>query len=70
MGITVDIMEKSREVDKIILLSGDGDFDILLSHISQFQQVITEVHSVAKLTAKSLIDSCDTYTEILPEHLL
>lgn len=70
VGITVDIMEKSREVDKIILLSGDGDFDILLSHISQFQQVITEVHSVAKLTAKSLIDSCDTYTEILPEHLL
>ncbi len=30
VGITIDIMEAATSVDTIILLSGDGDFDLLL----------------------------------------
>lgn len=29
-GISLDIMEAASEVDTVILLSGDGDFDLLL----------------------------------------
>jgi len=70
VGITIDIMEHAQSVDKIILLSGDGDFSILLSHIAKKHNTITQVHSVGKLTAKSLIDSCDHYCEITQSDLL
>ena len=33
VGITIDIMETARNVDTVVLLSGDGDFDLLLEKI-------------------------------------
>lgn len=30
VGITIDVMELAKNVDTVILLSGDGDFDMLL----------------------------------------
>jgi len=70
VGITIDIMEQAKHVDKIILLSGDGDFSILLAHVAKTHNIKTQVHSVAKLTAKSLIDNCDRYCEIMERDLL
>ena len=32
VGITIDILDYAKKVEKIILLSGDGDFDILASY--------------------------------------
>lgn len=64
VGITVDIMHLAAQLDHIILLSGDGDFSLLLQHVKQHFSLSTEVVSVENLTAKSLIDSADTYTPI------
>ena len=33
VGITIDMLETAESVDKVILLSGDGDFDLLLTKI-------------------------------------
>ncbi len=33
VGIAIDVLDTAKEVDRIILLSGDGDFDLLLSKI-------------------------------------
>ncbi|MDH5435368.1 MAG: NYN domain-containing protein, partial [Gammaproteobacteria bacterium] len=30
VGIAIDVMDIAKEVDTVILLSGDGDFDLLL----------------------------------------
>ena len=54
VGITIDILEQSKHVDNIILLSGDGDFDILLNHIKTQYQTKTDVYGVSELTATSL----------------
>ncbi len=70
VGITIDILTIAPEVDKVILLSGDGDFSILLDAITKSNSIPTEVYSVAKLTAKALIDSCSVYHPILPKNLL
>jgi uncharacterized LabA/DUF88 family protein len=70
VGITIDIMKAAENVDEVVLLSGDGDFAILLSEVMQHNKVSTTVHSVAKLTAKGLMDSCNTFKEIKREHLL
>ncbi|WP_017446506.1 NYN domain-containing protein [Gayadomonas joobiniege] len=70
VGIAIDIMETAAKVDKIVLLSGDGDFDLLLLRIRQLYQVETQVVSVPLLTANSLIEACDQYTEINADLLL
>lgn len=69
VGITIDIMKIASEVDVVILLSGDGDFDLLLQEITQTHKIETQVYGVRALTAKSLIDSASTFYEI-NTHLL
>ncbi len=64
VGITIDIMEAATEVDTVILLSGDGDFDLLLERIRDRYDVRTEVYGVPDLTAKSLIKAATVYHPI------
>ena len=70
VGITIDVMESSKNVDAVILLSGDGDFDLLLQKINNDYNVHTEVYGVAKLTAKSLIDAAGIFHAIDDDLLL
>ena len=70
VGITIDVMEQAENVDTIILLSGDGDFDLLLKKIRAKYNVITEVYGVPTLTAKSLIDAASIYHPIEANLLL
>ncbi|VAW53908.1 hypothetical protein MNBD_GAMMA06-1543 [hydrothermal vent metagenome] len=64
VGITIDVMQAAKDVDSVILLSGDGDFDMLLDKIKSDYNVNTEVYGVPALTAKSLIEATDIYHEI------
>ncbi|MCP4322694.1 MAG: NYN domain-containing protein [Psychromonas sp.] len=70
VGITIDIMEVAPQVDTIILLSGDGDFAILLDKVKSSFSVQTEAYGVPKLTAKALINSCSQFHPIDSELLL
>ena len=64
VGIAIDVMELAKDVDTVILISGDGDFDLLLKKISDKYNVSTEVYGVAALTANSLINASDIYHPI------
>ena len=70
VGITIDVMESAKNVDTVILLSGDGDFDLLLEKIKNDYAVSAEVYGVPALTAKSLIDAASTYHRIEEDLLL
>ena len=70
VGITLDIVELSAEVDKIVLASGDGDFDLALSRMAQRYGVTTVVYGVQQLTANSLIDAADEFVSINERLLL
>ncbi len=61
VGITIDVLEKAKDVDTVVLLSGDGDFDLLLNKINTDYAVSTEVYGVPTLTANSLINSASIY---------
>ncbi len=69
VGITIDIMESAGEVDTVILLSGDGDFALLLEKIRQKYGVKILVYGVPTLTAKALIDATSSFIAI-DDHLL
>jgi len=70
VGITIDIMETAKNVDTIVLLSGDGDFDLLLEKIQKDYAVSAEVYGVPSLTANSLIKSASVYHRIEEDLLL
>ena len=70
VGITIDILEVAKDIDTIVLLSGDGDFDILLKKIKMDYLVSTEVYGVPALTANPLIESASIYHPIDEEFLL
>ncbi len=70
VGITLDVIETAKIVDTIILLSGDGDFDLLLQKASQVYNVKTEVYGVTNLTASSLINAADSFTPISKDLLM
>jgi len=61
VGIAIDAMQAAPNVDIVILLSGDGDFDLLLERIKKDYDVSTEVYGVKSLTADSLINSADVF---------
>lgn len=72
VGITIDIMmaAANENIDTIVLLSGDGDFDLLLNHINVEFGVKTIVYGVPNLTANSLINAADEYHKIEQSLLL
>ncbi|MBL4584298.1 MAG: NYN domain-containing protein [Pseudomonadales bacterium] len=70
VGIAIDVMDIARDVDRVVLLSGDGDFDMLLSKVSNDYSVHTQVYGVPALTANSLIEAADTFNPILEDLLL
>ena len=57
-------------MDTVILLSGDGDFDLLLKKIRQDYALQAEVYGVPSLTANSLISAASVYHPIEEDLLL
>ncbi len=70
VGIALDAIEAAESADTIILLSGDGDFEILVERIQQRFGKRVEVYGVPGLTAQNLIEVCDSYTPISDDLLL
>ena len=70
VGITLDVMEHANNADVVVLASGDGDFDLLVSKIRHDFGVSAEVYGVAQLTARSLINSASKFVAIEDELLL
>ena len=70
VGITIDIMQTAPDVDTVILLSGDGDFDLLLKKVTTDYAANAEVYGVPELTANSLINAASVYHPITKDLLL
>lgn len=70
VGITLDAMEFAAKSDVVILLSGDGDFDLLVQRMRNKYGARIEVYGVRELTADSLIRSADQFIAIEKELLL
>nr|WP_252728282.1 NYN domain-containing protein [Alteromonas sp. C1M14] len=70
VGITLDVMEAAAVSDIIVLVSGDGDFDLLVQRAQQLHGCEVEVYGVEKLTADSLIRSASRFIPIRDNLLL
>ena len=64
VGITIDVLDIAPTVDTVVLLSGDGDFAILLDKVRADYGVKAEVWGVQPLTANVLIEAASTWHAI------
>jgi uncharacterized LabA/DUF88 family protein len=70
VGITIDMLEAAPNIDVAVLVSGDGDFDLVVQKIRSAHAVNVEVYGEPKLTAASLIQAANRYIPISDELLL
>lgn len=70
VGIAIDVLDAAPDVDTVVLLSGDGDFDLLLEKIRRDHAIEAEVYGVPALTANSLIAAASVYHRIDEDLLL
>jgi uncharacterized LabA/DUF88 family protein len=64
VGITLDIFEAASGVDEVVLVSGDGDFDMLLERVRERYGTESLVYGAPGLTAQSLVRAATTYIPI------
>lgn len=64
VGIVLDVMEHAENADVIVLVSGDGDFDLLVNKIRGHYGKTVEVYGVPQLTAASLMGEASEFIAI------
>lgn len=70
VGLALDAMEYAELSDTVILVSGDGDFDLLAQRIIDKRNATVEVYGVKQLTADSLIKSASVFFPIESDLLI
>ncbi|WFM70052.1 NYN domain-containing protein [Halomonas sp. CKK8] len=70
VGIALDAIEAAPRVDRVVLVSGDGDFDLLVERMRERYGVVVEVVGVERLTADSLVRAASHFVPIEGELLL
>ena len=64
IGIVIDIIQCAPEVDVIILLSGNADFDCVLTYLKTQFNVRTEIYSIQAKTFPFLLNCSDQFIDI------
>lgn len=70
VGITLDVLQSAADLDRVILLSGDGDFDLLVDAVQKNCRVPVEVYGVEALSADSLIRVVSAFHPIIESSLI
>ncbi|MFC2991544.1 MULTISPECIES: LabA-like NYN domain-containing protein [Halomonas] len=64
VGITLDAIEAGPLADHVVLVSGDGDFDLLVTRLRERFGVRVTVVGVAPLTADSLVRVANDFVPV------
>ena len=64
VGITLDMIELAKDVDVAVLVSGDGDFDLVVRKLRDAHDVEVDVYGARKLTAATLIQAATRFVPI------
>ena len=64
VGIALDAIELAERVDRLVLVSGDGDFALLVQRVGERFAVPVEVYGVARLSAEALVRAASPFIAI------
>lgn len=63
LGMTIDMIQQAKKLDTIVLVTGDGDFASLVTHL-RAEGCRVEVMSFGKSSAKELRESADNFIDM------
>jgi len=63
VGIAVDAIKLSRQLDVVVLVTGDGDYLPLVEYL-QYHGLLVEVIGFQKTSSSKLIEQADDYTDL------
>jgi len=63
VGISVDAIKMSKQLDVVILVTGDGDFLPLVEYL-QYHGVLVEVIAFGKTTSAKLLEQADDFIDL------
>lgn len=64
VGIALDAIEAAPRVNRVVLVSGDGDFDILVERMRERHGVSVDVVGVESLSADALIRAASQFVPV------
>ncbi|WP_210330548.1 NYN domain-containing protein [Aliikangiella sp. G2MR2-5] len=70
VGLAIDAMDWAEKVDRVVLVSGDGDFEVLVDRIQNKYQIPVDVFGVESLTANLLVKAASRFYPIDEKLLL
>lgn len=63
LGMTVDMVQQAKKLDTVVLVTGDGDFAVLVEHLKSMGCRV-EVMSFGKSSAKELREASDNFIDM------
>lgn len=63
LGMTVDMVQQAKKLDTVVLVTGDGDFAVLVDHLKALGCRV-EVMSFGKSSAKEIREAADNFIDM------
>jgi len=63
LGMTVDMVQQAKKLDTVILVTGDGDFAVLVDHLRAMGTRV-EVMSFGSSSAKEIREAADNFIDM------
>lgn len=63
VGLAVDAIGMSKQLDVVIIVSGDGDFEPLVKYL-EFNGLVTEVVGFRRSTSSKIVDSVNNFVDL------
>ncbi len=63
VGITVDMIQQAKKLDTVVLVTGDGDFEVVVEHLKSMGCRV-EVMSFGRSSAKEIREAADNFIDM------
>ena len=63
LGMSVDMIQQAKKLDTVVLVTGDGDFAVLVDHLKAMGCRV-EVMSFGKSSAKEIREAADNFIDM------
>ncbi|MFB6199376.1 MAG: NYN domain-containing protein [Candidatus Nanohaloarchaea archaeon] len=63
LGMTIDMVQQSKKLDTVVLVTGDGDFAAIVNHLKSMGCRV-EVMSFGKSSAKEIREAADKFIDM------
>ena len=63
LGMTVDMVQQAKKLDTVVLVTGDGDFAVLVDHLKSMGCRV-EVMSFGQSSAKEIREAADNFIDM------